>query len=191
MWAVSPSSAPSVRSLSLATPDLLDRLDDEPELGGLLLGGQVISLHGRREPALRRETDLVDVDEPCRLLDAPLQLVLRLELTGLGGDEPEHDDLPLGQEPKRLEAARSLVVELDEEPVDVQPAEERLTDEVVAPLGRPGRAVVAAAHVGGDRHSRRLVGDYLVEPLDEQEMEVIGIVAARSDLRPLSGIVDR
>ena len=68
----------------------------------------------------------------------------------LGGDQPEHDQLAGRHEPQRLEAARALVVVLEEEAVDVELGEQRLGDEVVAALGRPGGAEVAAAHVGGD-----------------------------------------
>ncbi len=84
---------------------------------------------------------------------APLEVVLRLELAGLRRHEPEHDQLALGDESQRLEPARPLVVELDEEAVDVEPSEQRLADEVVAPLGGPRGAVVAAAHVRRDRHA--------------------------------------
>ena len=73
----------------------------------------------------------------------------------LRGDEPEHHLLARRHEPQRLEPAGALVVELAEEAVDVQPAEEGLGHELVAALGRPGGAEVAAAHVRGDAHARR------------------------------------
>ena len=47
-------------------------------------------------------------DVACRLLDPPLQLVLRLELAALRRHEAEHDLLvALREEAQRLEAARS------------------------------------------------------------------------------------
>src|SRR3954454_25254583 len=93
---------------------------------------------------------LVDVDVPAGLLDPALELVLGLELALLGGHEAEHDDLAGRKEAQRLEAARAGVVPLHEEAVDVELVEQRLGDEVVAALGDPARAEVAAAHVGGD-----------------------------------------
>ena len=97
----------------------------------------VVALDRRGEAALRREAELLDVDELRRLVDPPLQLVLRLELAELGGDEAEHDGLALRQEAQRLEAARALVVLLQEEAVDLELVEERLGDEVVAAFGDP------------------------------------------------------
>ncbi len=101
-------------------PDLARRLDDEAQLRGLLLHAQVVAVDGRREPALRREAELVDVGEPRGLLDPSLELVLALELAALGGHETEHDELARRQEAQRLEAARALVVVLQEEAVDLR-----------------------------------------------------------------------
>ena len=80
-----------------------------------------VALDGRREAALRRQAELLDRRELRRLVDPPLQLVLRLELAALRRHEPEHDLLvALRQEAQRLEAARPLVVPLHEEPVDLR-----------------------------------------------------------------------
>ena len=119
---------------------------------GLLLDAERVALDGRGEAALRREAELVDVDVLRRLLDPALEEVLGLELARLGRHQAEHDDLALGHEAQRLEAARAGVVPLHEEAVDGELVEQRLGDEVVAALGDPARAEVAAAHVGGDRH---------------------------------------
>ncbi len=64
----------------------------EPELVPLLLLGEVVALLGRGEAALRRQAELVGVDEPGRVLDPPLELVLALQLAALGGDQPEQCD---------------------------------------------------------------------------------------------------
>ena len=79
--------------------------------------------------------ELLDRDEPRGLLDARLELVAVLQPGSLRRDEPEDDALSRGQEPQRLEAAGAGVVVLQEEPVDVEAAEEGLGDEVVAALG--------------------------------------------------------
>ena len=70
------------------------------------------------------------------------QLVQRAALTGRR--------LGRGFDEQRGEAARALVVVLQEEAVDIELAEQRLGDEVVAALGREGGSVVAPAHVRRD-----------------------------------------
>src|SRR5579884_2693912 len=127
-------------------PDLGGDLDDQLELGLLLVDREVVALLGGGEAALPRDPELVDVDVARGLLDPALEQVLVLELGLLGGDEPEdHPLVALGQEAQRLERAGALVVELQEVAVDAELAEQRLGDEVVAALGSPHRLVVAAA----------------------------------------------
>src|SRR5581483_8387780 len=118
-------------------PDLVCDVDDETELCDLLVDRESIAFHGRREAALGRQAELIDVDVLSRLLDAALDRILLLELAALGRDETEHDLLALGKKAQRSEPARALVVPLHEEAVDLQLVEERLGDEVVASLGRP------------------------------------------------------
>ena len=50
--------------LTFSAPDLLGDLDDQPQLGGLLLACQFVALDGRGEAALRRQAELVEVDVP-------------------------------------------------------------------------------------------------------------------------------
>src|SRR3984885_6964953 len=133
-------------------PDLAGGLDQQLELGPFLVDGQRVSLDGGGEPALPGDAEPVQIDVLGGLVDAPLERVPGLELGGLGGHQAEHDDLVVGHEPERLERPRALVVVLEEEPVHVEPAEDILGDEVVGAGGEPGRLVVAAAHVNGDRH---------------------------------------
>ena len=57
------------------------------------------------------------VYEAAGLLDAPLELVLMLELTPLGGDEAENDHLVPGHEAQRFEAAGARAVVLEEEAI--------------------------------------------------------------------------
>ena len=121
-------------------PDLARRLDDQAQLRLLLAEREVVAVHGRREAALRREAELVDVGELARLLDAALERVLALQLAALGRHEPEHDELAGRQEAQRLEAARALVVPLHEEAVDLQLVEQHLGDVVVAAARRTRRS---------------------------------------------------
>src|SRR5262249_10847389 len=91
-------------------PDLLGRLDHQAQLRPLVLVGQLVALDGRREAALRRQAELVDVHVLRRLLDAPLEQVLALELGLLCSYKAEHHLLALGHEAQRLERARARVV---------------------------------------------------------------------------------
>src|SRR5262249_51454102 len=52
-------------------PDLLRGLHDQPELVPLLLLAEVVALLGGGEAALRRQAQLIDVDEPGGVLDPP------------------------------------------------------------------------------------------------------------------------
>ena len=99
-------------------------------------------------------------------------------------------NLPLGDEAQRLEAAGAVVVELHEVAVDVELGEQRLGDVVVAALGDPRRAEVAAAHVHGQRHVLRAVGDRLVDLLDVAQVQVLAVLAALVDLLALAGVVE-
>src|SRR5262249_12929727 len=116
---VAPASpSPSTATLStLFAPDLLRRLHHQPHLGGLLVAGELVARNRGGEAALRREAELVHVHELRRLLDAPLEHVLVLELRALRRHEPEHHHLALGHEAQRLERPGALVVVLEEEAV--------------------------------------------------------------------------
>src|SRR5262249_37621511 len=118
----SPATKGALDERGLA-PDLVRDLDDKAELRPLLLLGEVVPLGRRGEAALGREAELVEVDISRGLLDPPHDLLPRLELAVLGGDEAEHHLLPLRDEAQRLEAAGPLVVPFHEEAVDLELAE--------------------------------------------------------------------
>ena len=63
---------------ALPPPNLVRDLDDQPQLGPLLVLGQRIAFLGRGEAALARQRKLVDVDELGRFLDPALEQVLLL-----------------------------------------------------------------------------------------------------------------
>src|SRR5215472_901583 len=177
------------RTASPRAPDLLCGLDDQPELVPLLLRGEVVALLGRGEAALRGQAELIGVDEPGRVLDPPLQLVLALQLAALGGDKPEDHPLALGHEPQRLEATRALVVPLTEEPVHGKLVEQRLGHELITALGCPHALIVAPAHVGGDRHIGGPAGQRAVDVLDVALMLVLGVPADLRDVLALRRVV--
>src|SRR3712207_2027471 len=114
----------------LVAPDLLGGLDDECQLGDLLVPGQGVALHGRGEAALRGQRQLLQRDVPRGLVDAPLEVVLVLQLGALGGDQAQDDALARRHEAQRLEAAGAGVVVLEEETVDLQARSEEHTSEL-------------------------------------------------------------
>src|SRR6478672_12305087 len=103
------------RQPSLLPPHLVRQLDHHPELGPLLVRGQHVAFLGRGKAALRRQAKLFERDVFGRFLDAPLDVVARLQPPRLGGDQPEHHQLvALGQKPQRLEAAGTVAVVFQE-----------------------------------------------------------------------------
>src|ERR1700722_487162 len=66
--------SPSSGRDSTSTPDLIGELDDHRELRPLLRLGERVAVFGGGETALRRQAELVDIDELRRLLDAALEL---------------------------------------------------------------------------------------------------------------------
>ena len=115
---------------------------------------------------------------------------LLLELAALRRHEAEDHHLALRDEAQRLEAARAGVVPLHEEAVDVELAEQRLGDEVVAALGRPGGAEVAAAHVRRHRKPGRPVGERLVDVADVGLVLMLRVAADRAHVLALLRVVD-
>ena len=147
------------------------------------MGVEHVALDGRGEPALRGEAELVERDVLGGLVDPALEHVGVLEAPALRGHQPEDDLLAGRHEAQRGEPARALVVELAEEGVDVELAEQLLRDVVVAALGDPGRAEVAPAHVGGDAHSLGPVGDRGIDGADVALVRVLGVVATLGQVR--------
>src|SRR5262245_32764124 len=90
------------------TPHFVGDLDDHPKFGPLLVLVQRIAFLAGGKAALRAQTQLIEVNVFCRLVDAPLERILRFELTSLGCHQPEHDDLALVHAAQRLERAGAI-----------------------------------------------------------------------------------
>ena len=71
---------PGRADLRRSAPDLLGGLDDQRELGDLLVAGERVALDRRGEAALPRQRQLLERHEPRRLVDPPLEVVLALQL---------------------------------------------------------------------------------------------------------------
>src|SRR5262249_46391964 len=107
-------------------------------------------------PALRREAELLDGRKLAGFLNTPLHGVLLLERAALRRDEAEHHDLlALRKEAQRLEAAGTIGVVFEEIAVVIDAAEQPLRHRLVAALGNPRRAEIAAADVGRHHHVGR------------------------------------
>src|SRR5580700_2393345 len=189
-WSEAGPGAAGARGRARLAPDLAGGLDDEAELGGLLVLTQHVSFHRGGEAALRGQAELVERDVPGGLVDPALEGVLALQGAALGGDQAEDDHLAGRDEPQRLEPAGALVVVLQEEPVHGQLAEQGLGDEVVTALRRPRGAEVAAAHVRGDGHAVGAAGDGGVDLPDVTQVQVLGVLAAAGDLGALGRVVE-
>src|SRR5208282_5658350 len=118
-------------AIGLFPPHLLRDLADHPQLRPLLLFGEDIAFLGRGEAALRRQAELIDIDELRRLLDAALDLVAAFQPPGFAGDETEHHGLALGHEAQRLETAGALGVVFHEVAVHVDLIEQQLRHRLV------------------------------------------------------------
>src|SRR5712691_8876535 len=91
---------------SMSAPHFARGLDDEAQLGDLLVPGQCVAVDGRGEAALRAEAELIERHEFRRLVDSPLQRILALERRPFAGDEAEdHALLPPRHKAQRREAA--------------------------------------------------------------------------------------
>src|SRR5579864_5423162 len=103
-------SSPASQRRTKSTPHLVGHFADHAQLGPLLVLGQDIAFLGRGEAALRRQAELIEVDEFLRLLDAALDRVLGFQRAGLGGDQAEHCEPAFRQPAQRLETAGALGV---------------------------------------------------------------------------------
>src|ERR1017187_7170761 len=166
---------------SSSAPDFVGRFDHEAQFGDLVVETETVAFDRRRKPALRRKAKLIERHVLTGFFDTSLELVLRLEETPLGGDEPENDHLSLGHEAKWLEATGTVVIVFEEEPVDVQLTEEGLGHEVVTALGRPVGLEVTSARVRGHRHALWSRGQRGVQLLDVAQVLMFGVVTARGD----------
>ena len=89
-----------------------------------------------------------------RFIDASQQILLAFERRPLGADQSEHHDLSLGNEAQGLEGAGTLIIVFEQETIHRQLMKEPLGDGVVAALGIPMTAIVAAAEMNGERDIR-------------------------------------
>src|SRR5581483_9915606 len=101
----------------------------------------------RCEAALRADRELVQGQEPARLLDAPLQEVRPLDRRGFRAYQAKDRDRSRAHEAEGLEAAGALRVVFEQEPLVVQRPEELLRNGVVVPFAVPHARLVPPAQM--------------------------------------------
>lgn len=74
--------------------------------------------------------------------------------------------------------------------MDGELAKQRLGDMVVAALGDPGQAEIAAAHMRAHGHPGRLVGERLIDQADVDQVLVLGVAADAIDIGALHRVVE-
>ena len=154
-------------------------VDDVAQLRPLLVGGQRVALDRAGEAALRAQAQLV---ERARTGPASSTRRARSSIGSSSGrllvTRPSTTVRVRADVAQRGEVAGALVVVLEEVGVDVELGEQHLGDGLVAALGEPRAAVVAAAQVDGDGEVVGAAGDRRVDQLGVGVGEGVGIVAA-------------
>src|SRR5271157_1377157 len=100
---VSNQQSLKVMSVSDCAPHLLGDLDEAREFDPLIGLGEIVAVRGGGEAALVAQAALVERHVPGRLLDAALDLLLRLGGRPLRAHQAEHDRGGLRREPQRCE----------------------------------------------------------------------------------------
>src|SRR6185369_6297169 len=170
-------------------PDRARRLRHALQLAALVLGRDAVAFHGRREAARRAERQPGQRHDPRRLVDAPAQLVDGLQARLLARHQPQHHLAVLGHRAQGLEAARALVVVLEQEALEAAAAEDA-GDGLVAAAGVEHRLVVAAADVERERHAG-VAADRRVVHLDARVDEPVGVAAALAVALAQRGVEQR
>src|ERR1700681_3441331 len=99
-------------------PHFFRSLDDQAQLRCLRLTRDLVTMHGARKAALRRQTELVQGKQLCGLVDFSLQIVLGFELAELGRDQAENNGLARRHETQRRKISGACIVIFEEIPVD-------------------------------------------------------------------------
>src|ERR1700688_2580108 len=96
----SPAPRPG-RSAPASSPDVSRDLEHALELSPLVALGDEVAGDARGEAALRAQREPLDRDKARGLVDPAPDRVGVLELSGLGGEETEHDDGIVADEAQR------------------------------------------------------------------------------------------
>jgi hypothetical protein len=152
---------------------------------------QRVAVDGRREATLRAEAELLERHVFRRFVDPPRQIILAFECRPFARNGAEdHPLAPPWHEAQRLELAGAGIV-VFEKAVDRELAEQRLGDVVVAALGHPGGAEIAAAHVSAHRYAPGLAGERGADQADVGQMLLVTVAADAGHIGALREILDK
>src|SRR5262249_18296891 len=149
--------------------------DARLQVRDLGIGGDVVAENGAGKGALGTERQLLERDVPARLIDAPFEIVGAFHVAALGGHQAEDDFHALGHEAQRSETARPWRVVFKKKTVELEFVEQNLRHRIVAALGGPGAAEVAAADMHTHGHVGRTVFDTLVNQFGIGARQLVGV----------------
>ena len=113
-------------------PHRASRRGDDLELLALIVGRQAIAFGRGREPALRTDRETFEGHHARGLRDARAQLVDGFEPRCFRAHEPQHHDTIVRHVGQRLERPGPGGVMLEQEAVEVGPAEHLLRNAIVS-----------------------------------------------------------
>jgi len=161
----------------LTTPNLLRHLDNQPELGSLVLHRQLIAEHGAGKAALWTDTELVERNVLACLVDAALQIIGAFQLAGLGGNQSQVQPLSARQIAERRKITGPRRVELQEVAIDFQLVEQYFGDRIVTAFRHPGAGEVTATKMRADLHRGRTIFDAIIVKLRIDHGQCIWVLA--------------
>src|SRR6266849_7504403 len=189
---VSPSYATrwlARRRVSIRSPNQAGEVDHEPELCLLRLKGDPVPGFDAGKAALRADAEAIEIDEAAGVGDAAAELVDVLHRGSLGRYQAEHNGLVFRHETQRREIASARTVVFEEEKPDVEPVEQPFGDRIVAALGVPAPAAIAAAQMHADGE----VGKPARHPVGHVDIAInqaVPIVATGRERGPDPGIAE-
>src|SRR5262245_43357835 len=116
--------------------------DNKREFRPLLLFGQKVPLHRRREPTLGAQRQVLEWNITRCFVNAARQHVGTFEFGPFRTDQAKHDLLVAGNKTERIKGPRAGVVVLEQEAIDGNRIEELLSYLVVAAFGVPVTPIV-------------------------------------------------
>src|SRR3989441_1252988 len=143
-------------------PNPLRSLHDQPELSFLICRGDGVSDHRAGKAALRAYRQMLQGHEAARFADTAFELVDRLEVRTLGGDQPEHHPLVFRHLLERLERSRTRIVVFEQEPLRPDAPEDGPRDPLVPATRKPAAALISSAQVKAEGDAGKIPHDGVV-----------------------------
>src|SRR5882762_173823 len=143
-------------------PNPVRSLHDQPELSFLICRGEGVSNHRAGKAALRAYRQMLQGHEAARFADTAFELVERLEVRTLGGDQPEHYPLVFRHLLEGLERSRTCIVVFEQEPLRPDTPEDSPREPLVPATSKPAAAQVSPAQVKAECDAGKIPHDGVV-----------------------------